>query len=387
MAHLICAINIFIPCRVFDILKFPRYYTPIGIQKGDLKTLKETTTMHINEVDQLIQNGQFVIDVREEFEYEQGHIGDTPLFPLQQLQDRLTELPKDRMIYVHCQSGKRSAQAVQILQDHGFQAVNLDGGFNAYTGKLTKKGLPITIDPNRIKLEASGLQCPGPLLLVTQTIEKIKVGEQLEMIVTDFGFCADIEAWAKQTGHTVVQNDIKGNHASIIVQKNDLAKAATLTETKNGATMVVFSGDLDKALASFIIATGARAMGKEVTMFFTFWGLNVIKNPNAPKVQKSGLDKLFSKMMPKSIQKLPISKMNMFGLGSKMIQHVMKKKQVEPLAEMIQKAEELGVKMVACSMSMDVMAIEREELLPSVQIGGVGAYLGDASDSNLNLFI
>lgn len=342
--------------------------------------------LSINEADNLMDNGAFLLDVREAFEYEQGHIGDTPFIPLQQLPDRLEELPTDQMIYVYCQSGKRSTQAVQILQDNGYQATNLDGGFTAYSGISTKKGLPVSIQDDRIQLEASGLQCPGPLLMVTQTIEQIEVGKQLEMTVTDFGFCADIEAWAKQTGHTVVRNEIQGNQASIIVQKNGQPSAA-LTETKNGATMVVFSGDLDKALASFIIATGARAMGKEVTMFFTFWGLNIIKDPQAAKVQKSGLDKLFSKMMPKSIQQLPISKMNMFGLGSKMIQHVMKKKQVDPLAEMIQKAEQLGVKMVACSMSMDIMAIEQEELLPSIEIGGVGAYLGDASDSNLNLFI
>lgn len=350
--------------------------------------MKGTTIVHINEVDQLINDQQFILDVREAFEYEQGHIHKTPFIPLQELPNRLEELPKDQMIYVHCQSGKRSAQAVQLLQDNGFQATDLAGGFGAYTGKLTEKGLPLTIDPDRLKLEASGLQCPGPLLLVTQTMNEMEVGKQVEITVTDFGFCADIEAWAKQTGHTVVQNKIEGNQASIIVQKNDLTTTApSLTETKNGATMVVFSGDLDKALASFIIATGARAMGKEVTMFFTFWGLNIIKDPNAPKVKKSGLDALFSKMMPKSIQQLPISKMNMFGLGSKMIQFVMKKKQVDPLAEMIQKAEQLGVKMVACTMSMDVMAIEREELLPSIEIGGVGAYLGDAADSNLNLFI
>lgn len=332
-------------------------------------------------------DGAFILDVREAFEYEVGHIGDTPFIPLQQLSERLDELPENQMIYVYCQSGMRSAQAVQILKDNGYQASNLEGGFSAYTGTLTKKGLPVEIHANRLTLEASGLQCPGPLLMVTQTIQDMEVGEQVEITVTDFGFCADIEAWAKQTGHTVVRNEMQGNQASIIIQKEEQAKAATLTETQNGATMVVFSGDLDKALASFIIATGARAMGKEVTMFFTFWGLNIIKDPHAPKVKKSRLDKLFSKMMPKSIQKLPISKMNMFGLGSKMIQHVMKKKQVDPLAEMIQKAEQLGVKMVACSMSMDVMAIEQAELLPSIEIGGVGAYLGDAADSNLNLFI
>lgn len=349
--------------------------------------MTETTTLHINEADLLIENQAFLLDVREALEYEQGHIGYTPFIPLRQLPNRLDELPKDQMIYLYCQSGKRSAQAVEILQVHGYQATSLDGGLNAYTGALMKKGLPVDIQADRMQLEASGLQCPGPLLMVTQAIEQVEVGKQIEMTVTDFGFCADIEAWAKQTGHTVVRNEIKGTNASIIVQKSDLIEASALTETKNGATMVVFSGDLDKALASFIIATGARAMGKEVTMFFTFWGLNIIKDPHAPKVQKSGLDKLFSKMMPRSIQKLPISKMNMFGFGSKMIQYVMKKKQVDPLAEMIQKAEQLGVKMVACSMSMDVMAIRKEELLPSLEIGGVGAYLGDASDSNLNLFI
>ncbi|HLR64213.1 MAG TPA: DsrE/DsrF/DrsH-like family protein [Pseudogracilibacillus sp.] len=345
------------------------------------------TKIHINEIDHLKEKGAFILDVREAFEYERGHIGESPFIPLQQLAQRLDELPKDQKIYVYCQSGMRSSQAVEILKDNGYQACNLEGGFAAYRGNLIKEGLPVKIQTNRLQLQASGLQCPGPLLLVTETIEQIEVGQQLEITVTDFGFCADIEAWAKQTGHIVVQNDIQGDQANIIIQKDNQVEAAPLTETKNGATMIVFSGDLDKALASFIIATGARAMGKEVTMFFTFWGLNIIKDPQAAKVRKRGLDKLFSKMMPKSIQQLPISKMNMFGLGSKMIQHVMKRKQVDPLAEMIRKAEELGVKMVACSMSMDVMAIEEAELLPSVDIGGVGAYLGDAADSNLNLFI
>lgn len=151
--------------------------------------------------------------------------------------------------------------------------------------------------------------------------------------------------------------------------------------------MVVFSGDMDKALASFIIATGAKSMGKDVTMFFTFWGLNVIKDPNAPKKNKAGLDKAFSMMMPKSASKLPISNMNMFGLGSKMIQYVMKKKKVDALTEMIEKADKLGVKMVACTMSMDIMAIDEDELLPNVNFGGVGTYLGDAENGNLNLFI
>lgn len=346
------------------------------------------TNMHINEIDELIASGIFLLDVREDFEYELGHITNSTLISVNELEDRLPELPKDETLYVYCRSGNRSKTAVDILENHGFKAINLEGGYSAYTGAFSQEETFGPIDPNRIKIEASGLQCPGPLLKVTEVMQKLNIGEQMEITVTDFGFCADIEAWAKKTGHTVLQNDQQTDKVVVVIQKNDTTKQANkMVETKDGATMVVFSGDLDKALASFIIATGAKSMGKEVTMFFTFWGLNIIKDPRAPKVKKTGLDKMFSKMMPKSASKLPISKMNMFGLGSKMIQKVMKDKKVDTLTEMINKAEKLGVKMVACTMSMDVMAIDRTELLPSVEIGGVGAYLGDAEDSNLNLFI
>ncbi|WP_237605677.1 MULTISPECIES: DsrE/DsrF/DrsH-like family protein [Salinicoccus] len=178
----------------------------------------------------------------------------------------------------------------------------------------------------------------------------------------------------------------------VALQKNAPQAKANIdghqvVETKDGATLVVFSGDLDKALASFVIATGARSMGKEVTMFFTFWGLNIIKDPNAPRKNKKGLDKVFSMMMPKSASKLPISKMNMFGMGSRMIQYVMKNKKVDAVTEMIEKADKLGIKMIACTMSMDVMSIDTDELLPHVNLGGVGTYLGDAENGNLNLFI
>lgn len=344
--------------------------------------------MDINEIDELIASGIYLLDVREDFEYELGHITNTERISLNELQERLDELPKSETIYVYCRSGNRSEQAVNLLTENGFEAINLTGGYANYTGNFKQEETFGEIDPSRVKIEASGLQCPGPLLKVNEVMNELNVGEQMEITVTDFGFCADIEAWAKKTGHTVLKNEQQTDRVIVVIQKNDTRKQESkLVETKDGATMVVFSGDLDKALASFIIATGAKSMGKEVTMFFTFWGLNIIKNPNPPKVKKTGLDKLFSKMMPKSAEKLPISNMNMFGLGSKMIQKVMKNKQVDALTEMIDKAEKLGVKMVACTMSMDVMAIDRSELLPSVDIGGVGAYLGDTENSNLNLFI
>lgn len=358
---------------------------------------------HINDADRLVEANEYLLDVREPFEYGMGHIAGAENVSVNEIEERLKELPKDRKIHVYCQRGKRGANAVEILQANGFDAVNLEEGYSAYTGKYdsakensAKAEDPadetIEIDPNRVKVEASGLQCPGPLLKVNKVMGELEPGQQMEITVTDFGFCTDVEAWARKTGHTVLKNEKMEDKVEVVLKKNapqanTAGEGHQMVETKDGATMVVFSGDLDKALASFIIATGAKSMGKDVTMFFTFWGLNVIKDPNAPKKNKTGLDKAFSMMMPKSAEKLPISKMNMFGLGSKMIQYVMKNKKVDALTEMIEKADQLGVKMVACTMSMDIMAIDEDELLPNVSLGGVGTYLGDTENANLNLFI
>src|SRR5699024_2170708 len=337
---------------------------------------------------------------------------------LQELSHRLEELPADKTIFTYCKSGRRSETAAELLKANGFNAFSLNGGFSTYTGQFNSAETGtdysassskadednINIDPERLKIEAYGLQCPGPLLKVNEVMEDLEIGKQMEIKVTDLGFSTDVEAWAKKKGHAVVKNELADGHITAVLKKNDvLTKSASdgyqMKETKDGATMVVFSGDMDKALASFIIASGARGMGKEVTMFFTFWGLNVIKNPNAAKKNKKGLDKIFSMKMPKSdyklpiytyimigmgykmikksVYKLPISKMNMFVMGSKMIQHVMNKKKVDALSEMITKADQLGVKMVACTMSMDIMAVDKDELLPNVELGGVGTYLGD----------
>src|SRR5699024_2810599 len=146
-------------------------------------------------------------------------------------------------IFVYCQRGKRSLNAVAILLENGFKATSLEGGFAAYTGSLNQEGPLIPLDPNRKKVEASGLQCPGPLLKVTEVMDEINIGEQVEITVTDFGFCTDIEAWAKKTGHIVVKNEQLENKVIVVVQKNKLAEnKQKLVETKDGATMVVFSG-------------------------------------------------------------------------------------------------------------------------------------------------
>ncbi|WP_330617924.1 DsrE/DsrF/DrsH-like family protein [Mobilitalea sibirica] len=158
-------------------------------------------------------------------------------------------------------------------------------------------------------------------------------------------------------------------------------------ETKDNKTMVVFSGDLDRAIASFIIANGAASMGKKVTMFFTFWGLNILRKPDKVKVQKGFMDKMFGMMMPRGSKKLKLSNMNMMGMGAPMIRKVMKNKNVSSLEELIMAAINSGIEIVACQMSMDVMGFRKEELIDGVKIGGVGYYLSEAEDSNVNLFI
>ncbi len=151
--------------------------------------------------------------------------------------------------------------------------------------------------------------------------------------------------------------------------------------------MIVFDGDLDKAIAAFIIANGSVAMGNKVNMFFTFWGLNILRKKESPKVKKDFISKMFGFMMPKGAGKLSLSKMNFMGLGSKMMRMVMKKKGVTSLEDLIQEAINSGVKIVACQMSMDVMGITKEELIDGVEIGGVATMLNDNDRSNMNLFI
>jgi len=155
----------------------------------------------------------------------------------------------------------------------------------------------------------------------------------------------------------------------------------------NKKTIIVFSGDLDKAMASFIIANGAAAMGNEVSMFFTFWGLNILRKPESVKLKKSFLEDLFGMMMPKGAGKLGLSKMNFGGTGAFMMRTIMSKKNVSTLNELIATAQEMGVKMIACTMAMDVMGIKEEELIDGLEYAGVITYLGEADEANVNLFI
>ena len=365
-------------------------------------------TFQWHEVDALLEKQAFFLDIREEFELATGKLANPTWIPLNQLRQRLTELPKDKMIYVYCQVGQRGYNAARLLMAHGFEVKNLDGGYKTYKQAkyqlklVTPKApavstqttnAPITNQPKApiIELDACGLQCPGPILKVKQAIDQMEDGQQLKIVASDFGFSADIAAWCENTGNTLLSSDLTNNQVNVLIEKGQVGSSdvpvlteGVLRETKEGATMVVFSGEMDKVLASMIIASGAAAMGKDVTIFFTFWGLSALKKQ---RIKKSGLAKMFDMMLPKGAASLPISSMNMGGLGNKMIKHVMKQKNVESLPKMIEQANQLGVKFVACTMSMDIMGIEPAELYDFVEYGGVATYLGDSESANLNLFI
>jgi peroxiredoxin family protein len=155
----------------------------------------------------------------------------------------------------------------------------------------------------------------------------------------------------------------------------------------NRATLVVFSGDLDKAIAAMVIATGAASVGLETSMFFTFWGLSMLKKKGAARRKHDIKEKMFSLMTPSSSESLGVSKMNYFGMGAKMLRSMMKDKDIASLEDLLAMARDLDVKMIACTMSMDAMGIEKDELVPGLEYGGVAAYMADAARSRVTLFI
>lgn len=162
------------------------------------------------------------------------------------------------------------------------------------------------------------------------------------------------------------------------------ARAAEIPSNK--ATIIVFSGDLEKVMSAYIIATGAASMGMEVTLFFTFWGLNVLKKRRGLR-GKGLLQRMMVMMTPPNASSLGTSKFNFFGLGPLMFRAMMRQKGVAKLDELIDLARDLGVREVACTMTMDVMGITKDEMLPHLEYGGVGMFAGEAADSKIQLYI
>ena len=341
-----------------------------------------------------------ILDVREKLELISGKLNDSINIPLSELRKRYTELPKDKEIWTYCAVGLRGYIASRFLTQKGYKVKNLAGGIKIEEKELiktqeetfsNKENSDYNVDKEDEYLDLSGLSCPGPLVKIKEKIDKLQESEKLKVKVSDPGFYNDIQAWSKVTKNSLLSLDKKDRLTYATLQKGQASKVVVkeqenvIIEDNSNMTMVVFSGDLDKAIAAFIIANGALTMDKKVTMFFTFWGLSILKKKNLAK--KSFIEKMFAMMLPKNSQDLPVSKMNFFGIGAKMIRSVMKKKNIMSLEELMKKAKDLGVNITACTMSMDVMGISKEELIDGINYGGVGQYLGEAEKSNNNLFI
>ena len=349
-----------------------------------------------------------LLDVREDAELLAYALPGAKHIPLGQLRNRLDELDKSKLIVTFCAIGVRSYNAARILSQNGFTNVMLyPGGTRFYQSTHFKEVNPMPYTKNEpvhdsgqaetanipvaaMRIDCSGMQCPGPIMKVFETMKQMKDGQVMEVSASDPGFAKDIVAWARRTGNTLLANEKRGDDYVALVKKGTgavVTQQIPQSPAGDGKTIIVFSGDLDKVLASFIIANGAAAMGRPVTMFFTFWGLNVLRKASKVKVPKSFIEAMFGGMMPRGSTKLKLSKLNMGGMGTAMMKMVMKQKNVDSLETLIQKAMKAGVKIVACTMSMDIMGIKEEELIDGIELGGVGAYLGDAEESNVNLFI
>ncbi len=358
---------------------------------------------------QQVQDG-IILDVRTPDEFSLGAIPGAVNIPLDGIRDHLSEIPQDKNIYIYCAVGLRGYLASRVLMQHGFNNVfNLSGGYKLYQAATTPVALNDKdmiacslgfgdsnagkMEIETIKIDACGLQCPGPIMKLKKSIEGINIGERLEVISTDPAFRRDSQAWCNMTGHKMIsQSADSGKYISVIekVEKKKVSNEISEVSVENnnkGKTFIMFSDDLDKALATFVLANGAVATGEKVTIFFTFWGLNAIKKTNKPKVNKDIFGKMFSMMLPSDTMALKLSKMHMMGIGSKMMRFIMKKKGIDSLESLRQQAIDSGVEFIACQMSMDVMGVKEEELLDNVTIGGVATYMERADKSNINLFI
>lgn len=381
-----------------------------NILTGKLKTVSW------NEIHGFHSDNIVLLDVRTKEEHELGHIEGSVNIPVDDIRARMNELPKDKKLIVYCGVALRGYIACRILSQSGFDDVsNLSGGYKTYEHTTCKQSNEDIFEANyitkdghihrgkkdsiqeqvatgpvkTIKVDACGLQCPGPILKLKQEIDSLENGERLEQIATDMGFMKDVKSWCNMTGNTLISVSAEKGKVKALIEKSKKQvgnEPTTLTGTKN-KTMVVFSDDMDRALASLVIANGAAATGSKVTLFYTFWGLNVIKKSTKPNVEKDMMGKMFGSMMAKDAGHLKLSKMNMMGMGSKMMKKRMLAKKVDSIEDMLQTAMDNGVEMIACQMSMDVMGITEEELMDGVEIGGVATYLEEAEKSNVNLFI
>lgn len=356
---------------------------------------------HWHDVKDLPRDGSVtLLDTRTTIEFENGSIDGFINIPLDSLRSRIHQLDKSKPVYVTCQVALRGYIAARILMQNGFDVYNLSGGYRLYHSIFSNRTAPknpVVLNPETqraekkvttLKIDACGLQCPGPIVKLSGALKQASPGDVIEISTTDPAFASDIQGYCRRTGNLFQgMTSNKGVSTVLIEKASEDAQNSCNVDNKNNKNLIVFSGDLDKAIASFIIANAAAAMGRKVSMFFTFWGLNILRKPERVSVKKDFMSTMFGRMMPRGSKKLSLSKMNMSGMGAKMIRGVMKNKNVDSLEDLIKLAQSNGVELVACSMSMDVMGIKPEELIDGVKLGGAAAMLANAEESDMSLFI
>jgi len=404
---------------VFDLMKVEHCYAPpfsltkdpiaiAGYVAGNIVT-GQMPVVHWREIQMTNSDKTTILDVRTKEETETGEVIQGSLnIPLDELRGRLDEIPKNKPVCTYCTIGLRGYLASRILIQQGFTDVkNLSGGYKTYstaTAPIQTEGEKQHSEANKpdnsnsnqqndtqtmktIKIDARGLQCPGPILKLKKAMDEVAAGEHIEITATDAAFPRDAEAWSRSTGNTLISNISEKGEFTVVVEKGSPQNQAVISHEGNAKTFIMFSDDLDKALATFILANGAAATGKKVSIFFTFWGLNVIKKAKKPHVKKDIFGKMFSMMLPSHSLKLKLSKMNLFGIGAKMMRYIMKIKGIESLETLRVQALEQGVEFIGCQMSMNVMGVKREELLDECTVGGVASYMERAENAGVNLFI
>jgi len=355
------------------------------------------------------------LDVRTPEEFDLGSLPHAVNIPHTEIRSRLAEIPNDRPIVVFCAMGVRGYLAERILAQHGYTDIrNLMGGYktwqavtneldavehpkNAHIALFTpspgeEDGSPRAPQSDSIKLvDACGLQCPGPILTMKKTMDSMSQGDFLRVLATDPGFNRDVQSWSKLTGNRLVSLETKDGTIEAVLEKGPGSAVGKVSSSapaaQNGASIIVFSNDMDRVLAAFVLANGAAATGRNVTMFFTFWGLTVLRTKRTGRVKKDFMGRMFNMMLPKGMDDLALSQINFGGIGPKLMKKRMKQKHVDQLRSMYTQARMAGVRMVACQMSMDIMGIPEAELLDGVEIGGVATYMEAASESGVNLFI
>ena len=356
-----------------------------------------------------------LIDTRTPEEFSFGTIPGAVNIPLDEMREHLAEIPTDKPVVLFCAVGLRGYLSLRILMGRGYRNVrNLIGGYKTYSTATAPLPFPsapagggssssveaatddVPADASvskkeTLKINACGLQCPGPIMQVKKAMDSIAVGERVEIVATDAGFARDASAWCDTTGNKLIEkHDEKGRY-TVVIEKGAPActSASNVSAARGrGKTLILFSDDLDKALATFVLANGAAATGQKVTIFFTFWGLE--------RLEESAETQCAEGLLRQDVRHdAAVQLFETEVVADEYVWHgqphdaLLDEAQGSGFFGVVARSQALaqGVEFIACQMSMDMMGIQHEELLDEVTIGGVATYMERADKANVNLFI